>query len=123
MAFSWTLAFLEKAAALAGVFRAYGIKVYLAARFTAPMELGRLESADPSDPAVRRWWRDKVEEIYRYIPDFGGFVVKANSEGQPGPQDYHRTHADGANLLADALAPHGGVVIWRAFVYSDRRIE
>jgi alpha-glucuronidase len=87
------------------------------------MELGRLESADPADPAVRRWWRGKVDEIYRYIPDFGGFVVKANSEGQPGPQDYHRTHADGANLLADALAPHGGVVIWRAFVYSNRKDE
>jgi alpha-glucuronidase len=92
--------------------------VYLAPKFTAPIELGRLASADPQDPAVRAWWRDKVEEVYRYIPDFGGFVVKANSEGQPGPQDYHRTHADGANLFADALAPHGGVVIWRAFVYS-----
>jgi alpha-glucuronidase len=122
-AISLTPAYLEKAAALAGVFRAYGIKVYLAPRFTAPMELGRLKSADPEDPAVRRWWRDKVDEIYRYIPDFGGFVVKANSEGQPGPQDYHRTHADGANLFADALAPHGGVVIWRAFVYSNHRNE
>jgi alpha-glucuronidase len=122
-AISLTPAYLEKAAALAGVFRPYGIKVYLAPRFTAPMDLGRLQSADPADPAVRRWWRDKVEEIYRYIPDFGGFVVKANAEGQPGPQDYHRTHADGANLLADALAPHGGVVIWRAFVYSNRQDE
>jgi alpha-glucuronidase len=122
-AISLTPAYLEKAAALAGVFRAYGIKVYLAPRFTAPIELGRLKSADPADPAVRRWWRDKADEIYRYIPDFGGFVVKANSEGQPGPQDYHRTHADGANLLADALAPHGGVVIWRAFVYSNHQNE
>ncbi len=118
-ALSLTPAYLEKAAALAGVLRPYGIKVYLAPKFTAPMELDRLESADPEDPAVRRWWHDKVEEIYRYIPDFGGFVVKANSEGQPGPQDYHRTHADGANLFAEALAPHGGVVIWRAFVYSN----
>jgi alpha-glucuronidase len=118
-ALSLTPAYLEKAAALARVFRPYGIKVYLAPKFTAPIELDHLVSADPQDPAVRRWWRDKVEEIYRYIPDFGGFVVKANSEGQPGPQDYHRTHADGANLFAEALAAHGGVVIWRAFVYSD----
>jgi alpha-glucuronidase len=122
-ALSLTPVYLAKAAALAGVFRAYGIKVYLAPRFAAPMELGRLKSADPADPAVRRWWRDKVDEIYRYIPDFGGFVVKANSEGQPGPQDYHRTHADGANLLADALASHGGVVMWRAFVYAEHKNE
>ena len=122
-AISLTAAYLEKAAALADVFRRYGIKVYLAPKFTAPMELAGLASADPDDPAVRRWWHDKVAEIYRYIPDFGGFVVKANSEGQPGPQDYHRTHAEGANLLADVLAPHGGVVIWRAFVYASHAGE
>ena len=100
-------------------FRPYGIRVYLTARFSAPIELGGLKTADPLDPAVRQWWKAKVDEIYRTIPDFGGFLVKANSEGQPGPQDYKRTHADGANMLADALAPHGGVVMWRAFVYSD----
>ncbi|MEZ0470738.1 alpha-glucuronidase family glycosyl hydrolase [Luteimonas salinilitoris] len=111
--------YLEKAAALADVFRPYGIRVYLSARFSAPIEIGGLETADPLDPQVQRWWRDKAEEIYRTIPDFGGFLVKANSEGQPGPQDYGRSHADGANLLADALAPHGGTVMWRAFVYSD----
>src|SRR5579885_1365865 len=115
--------YLVKAAALAGVFRPYGIKVYLSARFSAPMELGGLPTADPLDPAVRAWWRAKVDEIYRYIPDFRGLLVKANSEGQPGPQDYGRTHADGANMLADALAPHGGVVMWRAFVYSQNNPE
>src|SRR5690606_19922947 len=99
------------------------IRVYLTARFNAPMEIGSLQTADPIDPDVQAWWRAKVDEIYRYIPDFGGFVVKANSEGQPGPQDYGRTHADGANLLADALAPHGGVVMWRAFVYSNEEPE
>ena len=117
-ALSLTPAYLEKAAALAGVFRPYGIRVFLSARFSAPMEIGGLKTADPLDPAVKRWWRDKADEIYRTIPDFGGFLVKANSEGQPGPQDYGRSHADGANLLADALAPHGGTVMWRAFVYS-----
>ncbi|MCC4590744.1 alpha-glucuronidase [Xanthomonas campestris pv. cannae] len=111
-------AYLAKAAALADVFRPYGIRVYLSARFSAPIELGGLKTADPRDPAVQRWWRDKADEIYARIPDFGGFLVKANSEGQPGPQDYGRSHADGANLLADALAPHGGVVMWRAFVYA-----
>jgi alpha-glucuronidase len=116
---SLTPPYLEKAAALAGVFRPYGVRVYLTARFSAPIELGGLKSADPLDPAVRAWWKAKIDEIYRYIPDFGGFLVKANSEGQPGPQDYHRTHADGANMLADALAPHHGVVLWRAFVYSN----
>jgi alpha-glucuronidase len=110
--------YLAKAAALADVFRPYGIRVYLSARFSAPIELGGLKTADPLDPAVQRWWRDKAAEIYQRIPDFGGFLVKANSEGQPGPQDYGRSHADGANLLADALAPHGGVVMWRAFVYA-----
>jgi alpha-glucuronidase len=111
--------YLAKVAALASVFRPYGITVYLTARFSAPIEIGGLKTADPLDSAVRAWWRAKADEIYRYVPDFGGFVVKANSEGQPGPQDYHRTHADGANMLADAVAPHHGVVMWRAFVYSN----
>ena len=110
--------YLRKAAALADVFRPYGIKVYLTARFSAPIEIGQLETADPADPDVRNWWKRKADEIYRYIPDFGGFLVKANSEGQPGPQDYDRSHAEGANMLADAVAPHGGLVMWRAFVYS-----
>ncbi|HXY68514.1 MAG TPA: alpha-glucuronidase family glycosyl hydrolase [Gemmatimonadales bacterium] len=109
---------LAKAAALAGVFRPWGIRVWLTARFSAPVEIGGLATADPLDTAVQAWWKAKADEIYRAIPDFGGFLVKANSEGQPGPRDYRRTHADGANLLADALAPHGGAVIWRAFVYS-----
>jgi alpha-glucuronidase len=122
-AFSLTPQYLEKAAALARVFRPYGVKVYLSARFTAPIEIGGLKSADPLDEAVRTWWRNKVDEIYRTIPDFGGFLVKANSEGQPGPQDYGRSHADGANMLATALAPHGGIVMWRAFVYSARQNE
>ena len=111
--------YLEKVAAIAGVLRPYGMKVYLSARFSAPMQIGGLATADPVDPAVRAWWRAKTDEIYKAIPDFGGFLVKANSEGQPGPQDYGRSHADGANMLADALAPHGGIVMWRAFVYSD----
>lgn len=115
---SLTAPFLAKAAALADVFRPYGIKVYLSARFSAPVELGGLKNSDPLDPAVRAWWKAKAEEIYRVIPDFGGFLVKANSEGQPGPQDYGRHHADGANMLAEALHPHGGVVLWRAFVYA-----
>lgn len=111
---------LKKAAALADVFRPYDVRVYLSANFAAPKALGGLATADPLDPAVQNWWKQKADEIYALIPDFGGFVVKANSEGQPGPQDYHRTHADGANLLADALAPHHGIVMWRAFVYSDK---
>ena len=111
--------YLAKVAALANVFRAYGIRTFLTARFSAPIELGGLKTADPLDPAVRAWWASKVEEIYKYIPDFGGFLVKANSEGQPGPQDYKRSHADGANMLADALEKRGGIVIWRAFVYSN----
>ena len=94
-----------KAAALADVLRPYGIRVFLTARFAAPIEIGGLRTADPADPAVRQWWQAKVAEIYRSIPDFGGFLVKANSEGQPGPQDYGRSHADGANMLAEALAP------------------
>ena len=111
--------YLEKVAALAGVLRPYGIRVYLTARFSAPIEIGGLKTADPLDPAVQSWWKRKADEIYALIPDFGGFLVKANSEGQPGPQDYQRTHAEGANLLADAVAPHGGVVMWRAFVYRN----
>jgi alpha-glucuronidase len=111
--------YLKKAAALADVFRPYGIRVYLSANFAAPLSLGGLKTADPLDSNVRKWWKDKADEIYALIPDFGGFVVKANSEGQPGPQDYGRTHADGANLLADALAPHAGIVMWRVFVYES----
>ena len=111
--------YLEKVAALADAFRPYGLKVYLTARFSAPIELDKLPVADPLNPQVQEWWNKKVEEIYSYVPDFGGFLVKANSEGQPGPQDYDRTHADGANMLADAVAPHGGIVMWRAFVYDQ----
>jgi alpha-glucuronidase len=111
--------YLEKVKALADVFRPYGIKVYLTARFSAPIEIGGLQTADPLDPAVRQWWKDKAADIYARVPDFGGFLVKANSEGQPGPQNYGRTHADGANMLADAVAPFDGIVMWRAFVYSE----
>jgi len=114
-----TAEYLAKVAAIATVFRPYGIRVFLTARFSAPIELGGLRTADPLDATVRAWWKRKADEIYRTVPDFGGFVVKANSEGQPGPQDYKRTHADGANMLADAVAPHAGVVMWRAFVYSN----
>ena len=118
-----TLQYLRKIAAIAGVWRPFGIHVYLSARFSAPMEIGGLPTSDPLDPSVRNWWRSKVDEIYSLIPDFGGFLVKASAEGQPGPQTYGRSHADGANMLADALAPHQGVVIWRAFVYSARGDE
>ncbi|HVO74610.1 MAG TPA: alpha-glucuronidase family glycosyl hydrolase, partial [Ignavibacteriaceae bacterium] len=111
--------YLLKVAALANVFRAYGIKVYLTARFSAPVEIGKLKTADPLDKDVRQWWAEKAKEIYALIPDFGGFLVKANSEGQPGPQNYGRSHADGANMLADAVKPFGGVVMWRAFVYDN----
>src|ERR1043165_3131514 len=110
--------YLRKAAAIADAFRPYGVRVYLSARFSAPMELGGLKTADPLDPEVAAWWKKKADEIYELIPDFGGFLVKANSEGQPGPRTYNRTHADGANMLAEAVAPHHGVVIWRAFVYD-----
>jgi alpha-glucuronidase len=113
--------YLQKAAALADVFRPYGIRVYLSVKWSSPIEIGGLSTADPLDPAVQEWWRKKTDEIYHYIPDFGGFLVKANSEGQPGPQNYGRTHADGANMLADVLAPHKGIVIWRAFVYSESK--
>ena len=112
---------LVKASGLADVFRPYGIRIYLTARFSAPKEIGGLPTADPSDPRVRQWWKEKVKEIYQLIPDFGGFLVKANSEGQPGPQDYGRTHADGANMMAEALEPYGGIVFWRAFVYQNER--
>lgn len=116
---SLTAPYIAKAAALADVFRPYGIKVYLSARFSAPIEIGGLKTADPRDPEVAAWWKAKSDEIYRAIPDFGGFLVKANSEGQPGPRDYGATHAEGANMLAAAVAPHGGIVMWRAFVYAD----
>jgi alpha-glucuronidase len=110
--------YLRKTAAIADAFRPYGVRVYLSARFSAPIELGGLKTADPLDPNVREWWKKKADEIYKLIPDFGGFLVKANSEGQPGPRTYNRTHADGANMLAAAVAPHHGVVMWRAFVYD-----
>jgi alpha-glucuronidase len=119
-AITLTEPYLKKAAAVANVLRPYGIKIYLTARFSSPVEIGGLKTSDPLDPAVRQFWKDKADEIYRFIPDFGGFLVKANSEGQPGPQDFGRTHADGANMMAEALAPHGGVVLWRAFVYSPK---
>jgi len=115
--------YLQKEAALAGVLRRYGVRIYLSVPFAAPMVLGGLATADPENPQVRAWWRDKVDEIYRAIPDFGGFLVKANSEGQSGPQDYGRSHAQGANMIAAALAPHGGIVMWRAFVYSSKPTE
>jgi alpha-glucuronidase len=114
-----TREYLLKVAALANVFRPYGIRVYLTARFSAPIEIGKLKTADPLDPDVIAWWKAKADEIYSIIPDFGGFLVKANSEGQPGPQNYGRTHADGANMIADAVAPHNGIVMWRAFVYDN----
>ncbi|GAA4411585.1 alpha-glucuronidase family glycosyl hydrolase [Nibrella viscosa] len=110
--------YLQKVAALANVFRPYGIRVYLSVYFPAPRTVGGLKTADPLDPEVRAWWANKVKEIYSVIPDFGGFLVKANSEGEPGPQDYGRNHADGANMLAEALAPYDGVVMWRSFVYK-----
>ena len=110
--------YLNKVKALADVFRPYGIRVYLSVNFASPMVLDSLPTADPLDKRVIRWWKKKAGEIYGLIPDFGGFLVKANSEGQPGPCDFGRTHADGANMLADALRPHKGIVMWRAFVYS-----
>lgn len=114
-----TAPYLEKVKALADVFRPYGLKIYLTARFSAPIEIGGLETADPLDPKVIQWWKNKSDEIYKSIPDFGGFLVKANSEGQPGPQNYDRSHLEGANMLADAVASHNGIVMWRAFVYSE----
>ncbi len=115
-----TSSYLTKVKALADVFRPYGIRVYLSASFASPQKLGGLSTADPLNSSVISWWKTKADEIYNLIPDFGGFLIKANSEGQPGPKTYNRTHAEGANCLADAVAPHGGVVIWRAFVYDDK---
>lgn len=109
---------LKRVQEIAAVLRPYGMRVYLSINFSSPAVLGGLENSDPLNRKVQRWWREKVKEIYRLIPDFGGFLVKANSEGQPGPQDFGRTHAEGANMLADALKPFGGVVMWRAFVYN-----
>ncbi|NDV95348.1 alpha-glucuronidase [Dysgonomonas sp. 521] len=109
---------LTKVKALADIFRPYGIKVYLSVNFSSPKVIGGVKDSDPLNPDVRKWWQDKVKEVYTLIPDFGGFLVKANSEGQPGPQDYGRTHADGANMLADVLKPYNGIVMWRAFVYN-----
>ncbi len=106
-------------AALADLWRPYGLRVYLSANFAAPMRIGGLKTADPLDPGVIAWWKAKAGEIYKLIPDFGGFLVKANSEGQPGPKDYGRNHAEGANCLADAVAANGGNVIWRAFIYDE----
>jgi alpha-glucuronidase len=114
----FTPEYLKKVAAIADVFRPFGLHVYLSARFSSPIEIGGLTTADPLDPQVAQWWKNKVDEIYKLIPDFGGFVVKANSEGQPGPRTYNRTHADGANMMATAMAPHKGVIMWRAFVYD-----
>ncbi len=111
--------YLKKVAALANVFRPYGIKVYISIRFSAPIDIGGLKVSDPLDKDVQNWWQNKAKEIYDLIPDFGGFLVKANSEGQPGPGDYGRSHADGANMLADALKLYGGIVMWRAFVYDN----
>lgn len=113
-----TTAYIQKAAAIADVLRPYGIRLYFSIRFTSPRVIGGMATADPLDEAVIAWWRQKADEIYDAIPDFGGFLIKAYSEGQPGPQQYGRSHADGANMLAKALAPHGGVVMWRSFVYD-----
>lgn len=112
--------YIYKVKAIADILRPYGIRTYLSVNFATPMALGGLKTADPLDPEVAQWWKDKVKEIYSIIPDFGGFLVKANSEGQPGPGDYNRTHADGANMLADALKPYGGIVMWRCFVYGNK---
>lgn len=113
-----TAEYLEKIKAVADVLRPYGIKVFISVNFRSPRTLGGLKTSDPLDPEVKKWWSDKTKEIHEYIPDFGGFLVKANSEGEPGPQDYGRTHADGANMLAEAMQPYKGIVIWRAFVYN-----
>ena len=109
---------LDKVKQIADILRPYGIKVYLSVNFASPMGLGGLKTADPLNQQVKQWWKKKAAEIYKLIPDFGGFLVKANSEGQPGPGDYKRSHADGANMLADAVAPYGGIIMWRSFVYG-----
>ena len=111
---------LKKTKAIADLLRPYGIRVYLSINFASPIKVGGLKTADPLDADVKAWWKDKVNEIYKLIPDFGGFLVKANSEGEPGPQDFGRTHADGANMLGDVLKPHKGIVMWRAFVYAPQ---
>ena len=111
---------LQKAKSIADQLRPYGIRVYLSINFASPIKVGGLETADPLNPEVVKWWKEKVNEIYKLIPDFGGFLVKANSEGEPGPQDFGRTHADGANMLAGVLKPHKGIVMWRAFVYAPQ---
>ncbi len=113
-----TAGILKRVKEIADVLRPYGIKTYISVKFSSPVLTGGLKTSDPLDPTVIKWWNDKVKEIYKLVPDFGGFLVKASSEGQPGPQDFGRTHADGANMLADALKPFGGIVMWRAFVYS-----
>ncbi|WP_420910294.1 alpha-glucuronidase family glycosyl hydrolase [Neobacillus muris] len=113
-----TSEFLPKVAETAGIFRAYGIKTFLSINYASPISLGDLTTADPLDPSVREWWKTKAKEIYQYIPDFGGFLVKADSEHRPGPFTYNRNHADGSNMLAEALEPFGGIVIWRCFVYN-----
>ncbi len=113
-----TAEYLEKIKAVADVLRPYGIKVFISVNFRSPRTLGGLKTSDPLDPEVKKWWNEKTKEIHQYIPDFGGYLVKANSEGEPGPQDYGRTHADGANMLAEAMKPFSGIVIWRAFVYN-----
>ena len=115
-----TRTYINKVKEIAGILRPWGIKVYLSVNFGTPKALGETKTADPLDPQVKRWWQKKAKETYTAIPDFGGFLVKANSEGQPGPFDYGRTHADGANMLADALAPYKGIVIWRSFVYGAK---
>lgn len=112
--------YINKVKVIADILRQYGIKTYLSVNFASPMALGKLKTADPLNPKVAKWWKAKAKQIYSTIPDFGGFLVKANSEGQPGPGDYDRTHADGANMLADALRPYGGIVMWRCFVYGNK---
>jgi alpha-glucuronidase len=113
-------AYLQKVREIADILRPWGIRVYLSVNFASPMALGKLKTADPLDAKVRNWWKEKTKEVYQLIPDFGGFLVKANSEGQPGPFDYGRSHAEGANMLAEALAPHQGIVMWRSFVYGAK---
>ncbi|RZK38879.1 MAG: alpha-glucuronidase [Pedobacter sp.] len=116
-----TAPYLKRVTSIASILRPYGLQVYLSVNFSSPVTIGKLKTADPLDPKVKRWWADKAKEIYKMIPDFGGFLVKANSEGQPGPQNFGRTHVDGANMMADALDPFGGIVMWRAFVYEPSK--